>query len=530
MKKKTTKNPKQITWFYTILSVVMIVIFTMILISTIFDNRSVVAKLPFWGILLSAVIVSGVLYGTWYFLHKKISDLTKKQEIGIVFILFLLIVIIQGFVGYYLFERPGWDWQIIFESSMEFAQNHLDKVNWVYLQQFPNNVALFILQAVCFKLLYITNIIPQTYLATLGASVVINIIFIDLAMILTWLTVRNLFGKKAGIFSIVVMIICNSFFTFVPILYTDTLSLFIPIGMLYVYSCYLKKKELTWKQGIWYYLLFGVLLFLGVQIKFTCVIMLIAIFMDLLFRRVAWKQLGQMAGGILISYIVCMLLFTGFQNMYFEELKNVSDTKNKVPYTHWIMMGLKERKSTIPGINFVGAFDSDDYVLTFETKPDKRIEKNMDVIVNRLQKHGVVGYAEFLYDKMQFTWNDGNYYGSALVGQNPVRKGNLIRDIYYSGGKYNDILMMIQDGVIVYLYAMFIVSCIYFIKNKKNECHVALLAIFGLLIFLLLWETTPKYLLHYVPIFIVAGVYGTKVLYDQMTEYRNRKKEKGTNG
>ena len=67
------------------------------------------------------------------------------------------------------------------------------------------------LQAVCFKLLYMTHLVPQTYLATLGASVVINIIVIDIAMILTWLTVRNLFGKTAGIFSIIMMILGNSF-------------------------------------------------------------------------------------------------------------------------------------------------------------------------------------------------------------------------------------------------------------------------------------------------------------------------------
>ncbi len=512
MKKKIEKQSKQITWFYTILSVVMIILFSMIMISTIFDNRSVVTKLPFWAILLGTIGVSGILVGVWYLLHKKLKDMTKKQEIWIVSILFLIILLIQGFAGYYLFEKPGWDWQIIFENAMEFARGNSDKVNWVYMQQFPNNVALFMLQAVCFKLLYMTHVIPQTYLATLGASVVINIIVIDIAMILTWLTVRNLFGKKAGIFSIVIMILCNSFFTFVPILYTDTLALFIPIGILYVYSCYLKKKELSWRQGIWYYILFGVLLFLGAKIKFTCVIMLIAIFMDMIFRRISWKQIGQMAVSIVLTFLVCTLLFTGFQKIFFEELDGVSNTPNKVPYTHWIMMGLKERKSMIPGINFVGAYDVDDYSLTFETEPDKRVEKNIDEIVKRLNKHGILGYPKFLYDKLQFTWNDGNYYGSALIGAAPVRKDNIFRDIYNSGGKYNDILMAIQDGMSIYLYAMFIIMAIYFIKHKKNGCHVVLLAIFGLLLFLLLWEASSKYLLHYVPIFIVASVYGTCII------------------
>ena len=511
MKKKKIVEGKQITWFYKILSIIMMALFGMIILSTIFNNRSVVVKLAFWQILLGTILVSGILFGIWYLLQKKLSNVTKKQEFMIVLILFLIIIIVQGVVGYYLFEKPGWDWKIVFENAMNFAQGNQDQVAWWYMQQFPNNVFLFVLQAVCFKLLYMTHLVPQTYLATLGASVVINIIVIDIAMILTWLTVRNLFGKTAGIFSIIMMILGNSFFTFVPILYTDTLALFIPIGMLYVYSCYLKKKELTWQQGIWYYVLFGILLFLGAKIKFTCVIMMIAIFMDLYFRKISWKQFGQMLGSIVCTFIICTLLFTGFQNIYFKELKGVSNTPNKVPYTHWIMMGLKERKSTIPGVSFVGAYDVDDYAFTFKTEPEKRMQKNIDEIGKRLKKHGMIGYPKFLYDKLQFTWNDGNYYGSALIGADPVRNHNLARDIYNSGGKYNDYLVITQDGVAIYLYLMFVLISFSYLKNKKNKCHVALLAVFGLLVFLLLWEASPKYLLHYLPVFVVLGVYGTQI-------------------
>mgnify|MGYP000681779166 CR=1 FL=1 len=514
MKKKKADNNQQITWFYTILSIVMIVLYSMIILSTVFDNRSVVVDLSFWKILLGTIGVSVFLFSIWWFLQKKLINITKKQEMWIVLILFIIIIILQGIIGYYLFEKPGWDWKIVFENALEYARGNHDKVSWWYFQQFPNNVFLFVMQVICFKLLYICHIIPQTYLATLGASVVINIVAIDIAMILTWLTVRNLFGKQAGIFSIIMMIICNSFFTFIPILYTDTLALFIPIGMLYVYSCYLKKKELTWQQGIWYYVLFGILLFLGVKIKFTCVIMMIAIFMDLYFRKISWQQLGQMFGSIVCTFIICTLVFTGFQNIYFKELKGVSNTTNKVPYTHWIMMGLQEKKSHISGTNFVGAYHAPDYVLTFETPADKRVQKNVDEIIKRLKKHGVIGYPKFLYDKLQFTWNDGNYYGSALIGQNSVHKNNFIREIYNSDGKYNDILIIVQTGFNVYLYSMFIIICVYFMKDKKNESFVTILAIFGLLLFLLIWEATPKYLVHYIPIFIVTGIYGTHIIFD----------------
>ena len=38
----------------------------------------------------------------------------------------------------------------------------------------------------------------------------------------------------------------------------------------------------------------------------------------------------------------------------------------------------------------------------------------MNEIIKRLKNHGVLGYSKFLYDKLQFTWNDGNYYGVCI--------------------------------------------------------------------------------------------------------------------
>ena len=50
--------------------------------------------------------------------------------------------------------------------------------------------------------------------------------------------------------------------------------------------------------------------------------------------------------------------------------------------------------------------------------------------------------------------------GSALIGESPVREDNIFRDIYNARGKYNDILMALQDGLSI-LFLYYVYYCVY---------------------------------------------------------------------
>lgn len=50
--------------------------------------------------------------------------------------------------------------------------------------------------------------------------------------------------------------------------------------------------------------------------------------------------------------------------------------------------------------------------------------------------------------------------------------------------------------------------------NKKDIYHFSLnLSVFGIILFLLMWETRSRYILNYIPIFILLATYAIDYIY-----------------
>jgi len=57
---------------------------------------------------------------------------------------------------------------------------------------------------------------------------------------------------------------------------------------------------------------------------------------------------------------------------------------------------------------------------------------------------------------------------------------------------------------------LIIISILYSIKHseKKEILNIGRLSMFGLLLFLLMWETRSRYMLNYIPIYILITISG----------------------
>ena len=67
------------------------------------------------------------------------------------------------------------------------------------------------------------------------ATDVVNIILIDISIVLIYFTVRKLLGKKNAIYSLILVIFSSAFFCYIPVLYTDTITMLFPILLLFLY-------------------------------------------------------------------------------------------------------------------------------------------------------------------------------------------------------------------------------------------------------------------------------------------------------
>ena len=82
--------------------------------------------------------------------------------------------------------------------------------------------------------------------------------------------------RKSAVFGLILSFSFLPLFLYTPIIYSDTLSLFIPILFVYLYLNIDKEKVLT-KKNIILFALVGILLFFGKEIKITSLIIFIAI-------------------------------------------------------------------------------------------------------------------------------------------------------------------------------------------------------------------------------------------------------------
>ncbi len=488
---------------YNAFLIVFSIIFSIVFIGTIFDNKSLIGTASPLIVIICFVIIGVILIGIYKLLNKIINeDLSLKKELIIVGLLFAVLIVFQLIYAYYMKSYPGWDWNDLFTSARNYVLGFTDKVDWDYFQKFPNNYGMLYFEILIFKTLQPLKILQSTT-ATIYATIAINIVIIDLAIIFTYLTVRNVLGKKTAVFSLILMLINNAFYCYIPVLYTDTVTMFFPIFILYCYTLWDKKKSKTWPL-----ILIAFASVIGVKIKPTIIIMLIAIIIDIIMKKKykeIFKPLSIVLAGILVLQLSASFLENKFSIFPYDILSN----NKQLPYTHWIMMGMTERDCG-NGKSWIGWYnpESMEYTLSYDTT-DKRQAANIKKIKEYLKDYKISGYLTFLYRKMLFTWSDGTYYAPALLNNSTIYgKKSTFTDFQHSSGQYINISYVLNTSMILFLYLFLIIGAINSIKKKENKVNSCYVALLGVLIFFLLWEASSRYLINYIPIIIVGVSYG----------------------
>ena len=359
---------------YNLFLMMFQLVFVVILVGTIFDNKSLVLKTTSPIIVILGFIIFGLALILLYkLINKKIdNNISLKKEIIISVIIFGIIFISQIIYAYYMKAYPGWDWNDIFSSAQNYVLNNKTAIDWEYFKLFPNNYGMLYLEILLFKILNIFNIAKSTT-ALIYATIAVNIILIDIAIILTYLTIRNMLGKKQAIFSLIIMLLNNAFFVYIPVFYTDTVTMLFPIAILYCYSLWDKKQNNNWLLVI-----ISVTTIVGIKIKFTVIIMLIAIVIDMFmknkFKKII-KPISILAVSMLLLYFLTSFIETRLNIFPYDISKN----NKQMPYTHWIMMGMTE-KDFQGGKKLTGwyNYDSMQYTLSYNTTKERKEAKPLD--------------------------------------------------------------------------------------------------------------------------------------------------------
>lgn len=424
----------------------------------------------------------------------------KNRDVLNLGVFFLIYIPIQIYIASQMFSVRGtsWDFNVVAGYAMDYAQaedvsNYREMMRGTafasYFSRWPNNIPLYLLLGKVFRLFASSGI----SLNVVGMGM--NILAIDIAIIFLYFSVRKVTGtSSAACISLLLATLHIPLLVYVPIYYTDTLTLPFPIIGFYLW---LKVKEELGneKMGKALAIAIGMALLLGIGavLKLTVIFILIAAVFDGLVSLPFKKGIVL----VLTILVIGISAFVLLNQACLDSNMVVSDEEGcYIPKLHWVMMGLQGK----------GNYYDPDYQLTLSVPEEGRDKLVKDMIKIRLENYGLKGMVDHLYRKISFVWAEGTYYSALKIDRD--RYGVTWMDTYVNwlGEKFKPYAEYCQ-GLLLLNYVSFVAAALSFLvsKPKRNRLLlVALIGIFGVFLFECIWEARSRYIFNYLPIFLVV--------------------------
>ncbi len=441
-----------------------------------------------WNVVL---ILTAVWFVVLYIIGRKIyrsENFLKMNEKKILTGFFLLLFFTQMFFFFQMASYPTRDLENVFRSAFYYAiQGEVDPLNIDYLYKYPNNVTWVVVFQFLFRIA--RKFGADAYMTYIIIASVVNGLAIATAYLFTYLSAKKLMGVAAGFFSMVMLYTCLPLQFNISFFYTDTLTMmFIPL----VFYFYLWFKDNTVRKMWLPLIIFGLVTAFGIHMKYTVVIVLIAVAIDMVLKM-DFRKLVAIAVSVGVGYMLWYCIIFGFtySNILDKELSQQSRT----PFSSYIMMGL----------NGDGAFNEQDrvYAWSFETQQEKKENINRQIIL-RLKEHTVVTFLQHLNQKGVRSFGSGNMEYNYTISNSPVKQTFLV-DCVSPGTEEFVVMGHVVQGWHVMLFLLVIASAVISMVKKNYAVFVPLLAILGLYLFLLISEASQRYLTNYMCAYVLCA-------------------------
>lgn len=354
-----------------------------------------------WPI-LSLALAAGIVFA-FFWLSRLIHTVEGRAIRPAPFALLLIAFTLQQLFAWQLAFEPAHDLGAVYHGAVQWATTGSLGEYQEYFHIFPNNLGSLMLLKTVFSCARFFGISEYYFLATQ-----VNILFVQLAFGAVYLAARALAGPRQALFALALCVLYVPLYYFVPIAYSDTLSMPFPIIAFLLYVLARQHKRAWWGQLLLYAGM-GLALGVGYSIKVTAAIMGVAIAIDILLcsaRKVHLMCLGAAVGAfVLVLSLVDTAAYSSVLNREAAQEKNV-------PFTHGFMMGL--------GGN--GRYNHADYLYTYSfSGQEARKAANITVIRQRVKALGPVGLAGLWIAKTAHAFGDGTYDAATFLDDAPVR-------------------------------------------------------------------------------------------------------------
>lgn len=442
------------------------------------------------------VCVAGLCLGIvllWKKLSERADTLSNRTVLLIIAGVLLPYLALQIYIGFQLAVDPSWDFGQVYHIVLDRVTTGELTERVDYLTLYPNNKGGAFLLFIYYRLIALFGF-PLTGDMPIYAGIVLNCLLINVSIFLLCVFFLRCGKKAPAIAGLVVSVGCLGLLLYTPVFYTDTLSLLFPPILLNLFINLEKHSTRVARMADWIAVILVTVV--GMSVKLTILFFLIAYSIYKLATAVKGRALCLTAlrmAGVAVLVIVVNLATTAVYNHYV-----VGDSQEEaISYKHWIHMGMMGN----------GGYNDSVWAIEGEVGIDEALR-------NQWASYTPNTYFRFLTNKNVFTWGDGLYFSNAKIVRYPLHPDSLVYRAFINEEGAARRTWIFYANICNGVQLFFIIcSFIRMFRSEKWDLFCVLrIAFFGLFLFLMIWETRSRYLVNYIPVFVILAIDGIDYL------------------
>lgn len=443
-------------------------------------------------IILGTAVLIFLTAGAAFMFRSKIPVFSDKT-VNIVYICISLVMLaVQFYLITQLKTVQNADAYAVFKAAKNYAESgswdnmykDIEKITH-YFDRYPNNWCILAMLGWFYRIIYlIIGRVPVI------ASLILNVFMLQIGNYFFYKISRLIFKSNSKVLlCLALMFTCAPLYTYSAFVYTDSFSL--PFVMGAVYFIIKTAMAQSKKQMAVYISAASVLIAVGYSVKGSAAILIVSGIIYLFLFR-GWKRAAVCGIACVLGFVLInkVLLFSYASHSGMMDKENFDSYH--FPSTHYVMMGLMGD----------GRFNENARRFTYK-QPNFEAKKEANIKeIKRLLKQPASVLADHFNKKVQLTWSDGRYRVMHYLAKS---RSCSAKYMITHGNKFYGYS---QTYHMTMLLAMFVSIIAGIIKKDKSHMLMVRLSVFGLSVFLLIWETTPRYLFNFLPLFLLMETDG----------------------
>lgn len=335
----------------------------------------------------------------------------------------------------------------------------------------------------------------------------VNSVLITTSLPSVFYVCKKIFNRKTAYYSITICMIFLPVYFSTCIFYNYVFIYSIPISILALYVS-MNEKTNNLKQGV----LVGILSGIGFCVFNTCIIVTIAILIDIVLLKKSNVKNAAYIVGFSLLFVCC---FNAFFSEKYEEKIFVQDIYESYKYPvleSTAYVGVNEETLGLYSV------EDRDYIDSFKTYDDKK-KGLRNAISARLESMTTLEKIEFFINKTAVNFGNGTFYSEFVTNDNLINQKDIIQ--FFSKDYDNVKFYRSFYGALNLL--MLIGLCMSMIYGFKKEYNTLApwISIFGVLLVTLISETNPRHVLAYVPFIVIIASYMMSMVEEKIIKIKD---------